>query len=78
VIIAILIYAAVWLLSPHPDATLHPTAGGADDSAIEELTANVGDPDISTLRHFEARHPVRYRALLSEIGPWTGQLATYR
>jgi hypothetical protein len=62
VILATLIYAAIWLLSPHPDATLHPTAGEEDISVIQELTDNVGDPDISTLRHFE-----RYR----EIAVWS-------
>ena len=62
VIVATLIYSAIWLLSPHPDATLHPTADEEDPSIIEELTADVGDPDISTLRHFE-----RYR----EIAVWS-------
>ena len=62
VIVATLIYAAIWLLTPHPDATLHPTAADPDKSVIRELTANVGDPDISTLRHFE-----RYR----EIAVWS-------
>ena len=61
VIVATLIYAAIWLLSPHPDATLHPT-DEEDNSGIPELTADVGDPDISTLRHFE-----RYR----EIAVWS-------
>ncbi len=62
VLVATLIYAAIWLLTPHPDATLQPTAAGPDKSAIQELTANVGDPDISTLRHFQ-----RYR----EIAVWS-------
>jgi hypothetical protein len=52
-VVATLIYAAIWLLTPHPDATLHPTAAEPDNSGIQELTADVGDPDISTLRHFE-------------------------
>ena len=58
VIVATLIYAAIWLLSPHPDATLHPT-DEEDNSGIPELTADVGDPDISTLRHFG-----RYREIV--------------
>jgi hypothetical protein len=62
VIVATLIYAAIWLLTPHPDATLHPTAAEPDKSVIQELTADVGDPDISTLRHYE-----RYR----EIAVWS-------
>jgi hypothetical protein len=62
VIVATLVYAAIWLLSPHPDATLHPAADEEDNSVIREVTANVGDPDISTLRHFE-----RYR----EIAVWS-------
>ncbi|MFK4805367.1 hypothetical protein ACI3KX_05845 [Microbacterium sp. ZW CA_36] len=62
VIVASLIYAAIWLLTPHPDATLHPTAVEPDNSVIQELTADVGNPDISTLRHFE-----RYR----EIAVWS-------
>jgi hypothetical protein len=62
VIVATLIYAAIWLLTPHPDATLLPTAAEPDKSVIQELTADVGDPDISTLRHYE-----RYR----EIAVWS-------
>ena len=62
VILPTLIYAAIWLLAPHPDATLHPTAAEPDNSVIQELTANVGDPHISTLRHFQ-----RYR----EIAVWS-------
>ena len=62
VIVASVIYTAIWFLSPHPDATLHPIAGEEDNGVIRELSANVGDPDISTLRHFE-----RYR----EIAVWS-------
>jgi len=62
VVVATLIYAAIWLLSPHPDATLQSTADGPDNSVIQELTADVGDPDLSTLRHFE-----RYR----DVAVWS-------
>lgn len=51
--VTVVLYAAIWILSPHPEATLQSTAAEPDIGLIQTLTANAGDPDMSTLRQFE-------------------------
>ncbi|WP_163617428.1 hypothetical protein [Microbacterium sp. B35-30] len=68
VVVAILIYAAVWLLSPHPEASLQATAAGPESSDVQALTANVGDPDMSTLHHFERYRDIEVWSVENGVG----------
>ncbi len=61
-IVAVLVYAVTWLLGPHPDATLRPTAGEADPALIMLMGAIGLDADVSTLREYQS-----YR----EVEPWS-------
>ena len=57
-IIAILIYTAVWIFVPRPDATLTAISVETDGGVMEVLTAQGGNPEASTLRQFEAYNGV--------------------
>ena len=67
VVVAILIYAATWLL-PRPDATLQPTAIETDNMVMQAMKGEREAPDISTLRQFEPYHGIDVWSARSILG----------
>ena len=48
------VYGATRLLGPHPEATLWPTAGRADEEILTLIFEDVGGIDLSTLENFDS------------------------